>query len=78
MISDDQVGLAVTVEVGRRHRDREAARGESMLGGEAGCVATGEVVLSSTDTVPGLALYSPTIKSGLPSPLKSAAVTQNG
>ena len=35
-IRHDQVGLAVAVDVGRRHRVGSAARGEGLLGGEAG------------------------------------------
>ncbi len=41
-----------------------------------GVVAPGAVVFSSTDTV--LAARFATIKSGLPSPFKSAAVTERG
>src|SRR5208282_979882 len=40
-------------------------------------VAPGAVVLSSTETVPDLVSFA-TIRSGLPSPLTSAAVTEDG
>ena len=76
VIRHDQIGLAVAVDVGRRHRVRVDAHGEGLLGGEAGRGAPGAVVLSRTETV--LSPSFATIRSGLPSPLTSAMVTETG
>ena len=39
VVGDDEVGLAVAVDVRHRHGVRIAAGGEGLLGGEAGVVA---------------------------------------
>src|SRR5208282_382351 len=75
-VRDDQVGLAIAVDVRGRHRVRHAASGEGLLGGEAERGRPEAVVLSSTDTL--LKLRFDTIRSGLPSPLMSATVTELG
>ena len=130
-VRDDQVGLAIAVQVRRRHGFRLAAGGEGLLGGEGGGGGPGAVVFSSTDTVfecrirddqvglaiavhvrrrheiadscrwrrsagrrrrgwwprapscsaaptPMFELGFATIRSGLPSPFTSAAVTERG
>ena len=75
-IRHDQVGLAVAVDVRRRHRVRAAARGEGLLGGEAGRDGPGRggVEQHRHRVVAAFA----TIRSGLPSPLTSATVTESG
>ena len=52
VVGDDEVGLAVAVDVPDRHGDRGSARGEGLLGGEGRRGGRpGVVVFSSTDTV---------------------------
>ena len=76
-IRDDQVGLAVAVDVGRRHRAPDRCRWRKSAGRRRrGWWRPGAVVFSSTDTV--LSFEFATIRSGLPSPLTSAAVTEDG
>ena len=73
-IRDDQVGFAVAVDVRRRHRLAYAAGGEGLLGGEARGARARSSGVEQHRTV--LSPEFVTIRSGLPSPLRSAAVTE--
>ena len=75
MVGDDEVGLAVAVEVRRRHGGRARAGGEGLLGGEDGMVAPSPL---SSSTLTLLAPSLATTRSGLPSPLRSATATETG
>ena len=51
VVGDDEVGLAVAVDVRHRHGVRDGAGGEGLLGGEGGRWSPGAVVFSSTLTL---------------------------
>ena len=50
-VRDEQVGLAVAVQVRRRHRDGTLPVAKVCWAAKLGLVAPGAVVFSSTDTV---------------------------
>ena len=76
VVGDDEVGLAVAVDVRHRHGDGTLPVAKVCWAAKEGVVEPGGVVFSSTDTV--LASWLATMRSGLPSPLRSAAATETG
>ena len=76
-VRDDQIGLAVAVQIADGDENGTRSRGESPVGRHSWAWSLpGAVVLSSTETVlpPAFA----TTRSGLPSPLRSPTVTEYG
>ena len=72
----DDIELAVAIAIGKRNGEWPYSHGSGLQRGDAGAGGTRRVVLRNTDT--RLPLSSAAIRSGLPSPLTSAAAAAIG